>query len=388
MQDADHQNLLDITEKERTSVLPWKGQFSPQLVEFLISRYSAPNKTILDPFCGSGTVLYEAAQMGCGAIGLDINPAAVALAQIAKLCNAESSDRFQLVEVIKRTRIDAAKMLSGEVSTLQLTSLVSELVAEGEDEVSKIVKTAYLMLAFGDGSSTDLKKLNRASSMLCEAVVRLPKSSMHIEARIGDARATDLPSRSIDYVLTSPPYINVFNYHQNYRQITEALGEKPLSAARAEIGANRKFRQNRFMTVVQYCMDISAMFCEMGRLLKPGSPLTIILGRESSVRSVPFKNGELISAIAIEGMSFKPIEWNERKFLNRYGAIIYEDVITMQPCEVDLSEAVEIGRAVGAQALRNSLSYCEAERVAEIKEAVSAASKIELSPFVLEERLG
>jgi late competence protein required for DNA uptake (superfamily II DNA/RNA helicase) len=52
------QHHLDIVSKERNSVLPWKGQFSPQLVEFLLSRHATQESVILDPFCGSGTLLH------------------------------------------------------------------------------------------------------------------------------------------------------------------------------------------------------------------------------------------------------------------------------------------------------------------------------------------
>lgn len=55
------QDRLDVSVKTRTSVLPWRGQFSPQLIDYLIETNSPNAKMIIDPFCGSGTVLYEAA---------------------------------------------------------------------------------------------------------------------------------------------------------------------------------------------------------------------------------------------------------------------------------------------------------------------------------------
>lgn len=43
---------------------------------------------------------------------------------------------------------------------------------------------------------------------------------------------------------------------------------------------------------------------------------------------------------------------------------------------------MEIGRAVGAQALRNALEYCPEERRVEISDAIASANKITPSPLI------
>ncbi len=75
-----------VREKERTKHVhrlhPYKGKFIPQLVEyFLDSRrdeykqdvYFEPGDIVLDPFCGSGTTLVQAAELGLHAAGFDIS---------------------------------------------------------------------------------------------------------------------------------------------------------------------------------------------------------------------------------------------------------------------------------------------------------------------------
>ena len=47
----------------------------------------------------------------------------------------------------------------------------------------------------------------------------------------------------------------MFNYHQKYRRSVEALDCNILAIARSEIGSNRQNRGNRFLTVIQYCLD-------------------------------------------------------------------------------------------------------------------------------------
>ncbi len=73
-------------EKERTKHVhrlhPYKGKFIPQLVEYFLDEHTDELKTeswfkpgdiVLDPFCGSGTTLVQAAELGIHAVGVDIS---------------------------------------------------------------------------------------------------------------------------------------------------------------------------------------------------------------------------------------------------------------------------------------------------------------------------
>ena len=374
------QNLLDISEKTRTSVLPWRGQFSPQLVEHFLGDNTVQGQKVLDPFCGSGTVMFEAARKKLNAIGFDVNPAAIRLAELCHFCSISAEARSAILDVLTND------VQSLEASSCEETILLSDIEemlrdASSADGHLTIARSALLLLAFGNTPSTNLKRLKRALSSVRAAFEDLPYHIGEMVVRSQDARKSQLEAGSVDYLITSPPYINVFNYHQNYRPIVEAMGDMPLVAARSELGANRKFRQNRYMTAVQYCMDMAQFFEEAHRVLKSGAKMTIVLGRESNIRGVPLKNGELIASIASDGLSFEISEWNERKFMNRFGEVIYEDILTLKRPERCGGEAIEVGRAVGKQGLQNALKYCPEERRPEIEAAVAAAAKIEVSPF-------
>jgi DNA modification methylase len=51
----------------------YPARFSPLFVREVISQYSSPGHTVLDPFMGGGTTIVEALSFGRKAIGLDIN---------------------------------------------------------------------------------------------------------------------------------------------------------------------------------------------------------------------------------------------------------------------------------------------------------------------------
>ncbi len=61
---------------------PYKGKFIPQLVEYFLDLHTdnfkhdicfQPGDIVLDPFCGSGTTLVQANELGIHAIGIDIS---------------------------------------------------------------------------------------------------------------------------------------------------------------------------------------------------------------------------------------------------------------------------------------------------------------------------
>lgn len=55
----------------------YPAKFHPPVVKKLLAQYSEQGETCLDPFCGSGTLLVEAAAAGRNAIGTDIDPLAI-----------------------------------------------------------------------------------------------------------------------------------------------------------------------------------------------------------------------------------------------------------------------------------------------------------------------
>lgn len=71
----------------------FKEAFSAGLVEFLLSKYAVEPGKVLDPFAGSGTTLFAAADMGFDAEGIELLPLAQEIIRVRQLVRAGLSQQ-------------------------------------------------------------------------------------------------------------------------------------------------------------------------------------------------------------------------------------------------------------------------------------------------------
>lgn len=311
-------DILNITNKSKSNPLHWNGQFSPQLVEILMSTYCNKNDIVFDPFLGSGTTLWGAGKLNLGAYGTEINYGAICLASLYTFINIDFSERVLIL-----SNFEAKLDLTEDKSKDFFTRISRNISTDYEQKLF----SAFVVL-------TDFYKNNFSAEWLLskwnkikETILALPFSKNKIEVIKNDARCSELSSNLCTFVLTSPPYINVFNYHQQYRASVEFLNGSVLSTAKAEIGSNRKNRGNRYLTVIQYCEDMVNVFSEINRVCKNNSHVIFVVGRESSVMKTPFYNGKIITELACGVCGLKPLFRQERDFKNKFGTQIYEDIL-------------------------------------------------------------
>ena len=393
--DSIAQSTLDVAKRSRTNHFPWTGQFSPQFVEAVLSAYGPVDGVVLDPFVGSGTSLIEAARLGLAANGADLNPAAIALARVYELINLGRQDRALLLDEMDCALADGISPPHGPLfslaskATAYRTNIEAALVDVWRDarhEPMGILAAALVVLCDFHQKHLDADKVHATWLRLARIVRTLPKSTSPIKVSHADARDLPMETDSVDLVFTSPPYINVFNYHQKYRRSVEALNWDVLAVARSEIGSNRQNRGNRFLTVVQYSLDMALAMREAARVTRDGGRLIFVLGRESRVRGTAFYNGELIAELAVGCAGLTLERRQERVFQNRYGANIYEDILHFRSGRKIPEErgCLVAARHVAGEVLgQTAASFRAPERERQgLDEAIKRLSEVSPSPVL------
>ena len=212
-------------------------------------------------------------------LGFEINPSAYAMSKFFRFCNFSNGDRNDFCNSFE-TKLN-----------LYLQNLNGQKVYEDKDDYreaysnllnfatgfDKLIETKQERIFFmnilfqseKDKNLTVKDSVNKSFHYTKKSLLELPFSTNSVNAQLLDARVSgNLLANSIDFILTSPPYINVFNYHQNYRAIIETFHFDILKVAHSEFGSNRKNRGNRFKTVIQYCIDMELAIRSFWNALK------------------------------------------------------------------------------------------------------------------------
>ena len=383
------QSRLDIAERVRTNLLPWNGQFSPQLVEGLLSAYAPRGSVVLDPFVGSGTSLVEAARLGLASTGSDLNHAAVVLARVYQFINLDPSARADALRCLRERLYEAVGSPHGPLfcsrgatGRKELEAALVRLWRGTTPSLARNLAAALVVLCDFHQKRLDVETVHRNWLRLEQVVRSLPYVAKPVVVAHADARALPIEAESVDLVLTSPPYINVHNYHQQFRRSVEALECNILAIARSEIGSNRQNRGNRFRTVVQYALDMVLALREMARAAKAGALLILVVGRESSVRGTRFFNGELVAELAVLGAGLAIERRQERIFRNRFGTDIYEDILHFRTTgEIrGREDALIAARRIAGQVLAASRALAPPKERSGLEEVLARINETSPSP--------
>lgn len=223
----------------------------PPLVDWAISRFSAPADVVLDPMVGSGTSLVEAALLGRRAWGADIDPLArliaktkatpVALADFDEAVRQAEAllprigdagewrpdlphlDRWFLPTVV----VDLARLRTAILSTechpdardLLWVAFSALIVARTSVANARdLVHSRHHFRLWDRDPGTILRflwNLRRFRRLLADYLERLEAAGRTTpDVRIvgEDARGLLVPSGSVDLVFTSPPYCSALDY--------------------------------------------------------------------------------------------------------------------------------------------------------------------------------
>lgn len=324
---------LNLNNGRNKNIFPYRGQFSPDLIKNLLLRFSSKDHTVLDPFLGCGTTLFETAKLCMQSYGVEINPAAVEMARTVDFVSLTQTEKEKYITEALQV-IESLPLFSKETTLLQDANLTKQsilnLIKKKHNQyIHNIFANGYIRLT-SNGKNISISNFVWSVKQHISIIRNLPYCTKQIKVFQSDARKIPLPKKSIDLVVTSPPYINVFNYHQHNRTFIDEVCGNALLLAKSEFGANRKNRQNRFLTIVQYILDMHEALIELKRVLKPSGRAIIIIGKSSTVRKITFRNDYILTAIAyFAGCDL--VSRQERQFTNQFGQTIFEEILHFKP---------------------------------------------------------
>ncbi|MCL5428010.1 MAG: DNA adenine methylase [Candidatus Marsarchaeota archaeon] len=333
--DNGSEDEFNVAERTRKSVFRWSGQFTPELAGMLLGTYAKSNIAVLDPFCGSGTVLFEAAKRSLQCTGTDINPMAVEISRAAEFCNMSDAARAKYFDNAEEMFSNAVMgfgesgMSQRKLSAKDYASIGGIIAAANPVLMRSILINVLMRLSSSKDSGT-VDGLRSAFETHKNLIMQLPHSNAKCSVLLADARNIPLQSSSADLILTSPPYPGVFEYSKNYKKATHLAGWRISDIARSEIG-RIKGRGGRQAAIVTYANDMIKALLEMRRVLKVSGRLILIAGREIGLGQGNLRLSALLYALASGACGFKLEAMQQRQYTGRTGKRVTEDIMHLLP---------------------------------------------------------
>lgn len=335
------------------TIHPFPARMAPDIaIDHLSATTGEDSMVVLDPMCGSGTVLAAATSRGHSARGFDVDPLAVLMSSVATqpvdtdtvvaeaervLAAARSSTvetpRWDDPETIKfaeywfganqRTQLNRLSRVLDEVDDTgvrqALQVALSRIIVTKSPKASLAADTShsrphrvttdsnYDVHQGFTGSVVSLTKLLDQREITGEAIVQR-----------GDARALDLLDNSVDLIITSPPYLNAIDYLRGHKMSLIWLGHSipELRKIRSDsIGAERALdgealkQVNEMVsmikgsadaleklplaTITRYAHDLTLFAGELYRVCKAGAEVVTVIGN-STLRGNYIQNDALL----------------------------------------------------------------------------------------------
>lgn len=386
----------------------YSAGFSAEWVESVLKDHKAI--TVLDPFVGSGTVCVASDKLGITSFGIEAHPFVFRLGK-GKLSWEENIDDFGAA--IFSLKVEALKVRDS-VSLNEANALIVKCYSESSLRDLYSIKAAYLNLSTSWTDSINslvflsINSILRATSHVgtaqwqyvlpnkTKARVSSPYAALELQAKMmmddmqtmqiesvssnaillpTDSRTLEgVPDKSIDLVITSPPYANNYDYadatrlemsfwgeisnwgdlHRTVRQylicsssqhaskdkmkLSELLTDSAIDPIKVELtkvcneldvirktkGGNKAYH----LMIAAYFADMAKTFHALRRVTKDGATLCFVIG-DSAPYGVyaPVERwfGELALANGFKSWSFEKIRDRNVKWKNRKHTVLLHE---------------------------------------------------------------
>lgn len=302
----------------------------PATARRLVALVAGEGDSVLDPFCGAGTVLVEARALGARGLGTDVNPLAVAIAR-AKLWTAPRARRRRLLEAAREiagetiARGKAARRAGftaephrgpgGQVDRardraigpwfaphvrreLEMIAGAIDALRQTDDELGAVLKVALSAVLYKvskRASDTDPRPTERhvargnparlfrdrvealAAGLDELAAVRGPDAEV-MEADARGLTSAGVSRGSIDAVVSSPPYAGTYDYVDQHQLRLDFFGLGGESFRASEIGTRRSFRSDPSAALRRWERDLQKVLSEITKVIVPGGRTALVIG--------------------------------------------------------------------------------------------------------------
>jgi adenine-specific DNA methylase len=313
----------------------YPARMHPDTAARLIAGLSAAGETVLDPFCGSGTVLVEARRAGRRGLGYDVNPLSRELSWLKTLgpddawltALTEEAARVAAHADERRKNKAGATQRYGEADRAQFAAhVLLELdgLRDGikQSKSPELGRALFLVLSAlltkvsqksGDSSAHAsekriapgfpsrffLKKTEELCRQLLAYRSRLPALAPPATCTLGDARKLPgLVARSVTLVVSSPPYPGVYDYLTHHDDRLRWLGLPTRDFEKLEIGSRRELSVESFgPALARWERDLGATLSALARGLTADGRVALLIA-DSTLAGKPLYAERVVAKAA------------------------------------------------------------------------------------------
>ena len=323
------------TQGQTHGLHPYPAKFIPQIPRTLIQHlHPGDGSRVLDPFCGSGTTLVEAALAGVAAVGIDVHPLGCLMSKVKVTPLPSGALTAAAQAVVGRAGLVDCRppviprldhWFRPEVRTA-LARLVRAIDGEPDLDLRDALRVAL--------SSIIVRVSNQESDTRYAAVEKnlngatVPslflKAAESADAAIGGTWGSLFPPPPIQIlnrdvldvapadiigpvslVVTSPPYPNAYEYWLYHKYRMYWLGMDPVEVRQREIGARPHYFKSDPQTAADFAKQMGQVFSLLAEVVVAGGHACFQIGT-SVIRGELVDNGEILR-LAAESNGFSEV---------------------------------------------------------------------------------